>query len=109
VLLTVATAASAYLCLRWGGGLGLRLVMLGLSVGIAAVILQGNTEMNARLSNADHTFGSALVSDSGLKPGAYLAAVAALAITLGSVATLGYQGGLVESTRRLWPSKHDSV
>lgn len=109
VPLTVAIAATAGLFLKWGSGLGLRLVMLGLSLGLNVVILLGNTEMSRTLSYADHTFGPDLLSESGLRLGAYLTAVAALAITLGSVSALGYQPGFVESMRHLWPSKHDGV
>jgi hypothetical protein len=109
VPLTVAIAASACLFLKWGAGLGLRLLMLGLSVGIDLLTLLGYVQMNVTLSNAAHTFGPGLLSESGFGPGVYLAAVAALAITLGSVSALGYQRGAVESTPHLWPSKHDGV
>jgi hypothetical protein len=108
VSLTLAIAASAFIFLKWPG-IGLRLVMLGLSAGIDLVIVLGYVQMDISLGNASHYFGPGLLSDSGLKPGAYLTAVAALAVTLGSVSALGYQRGVVESTRPLWPSKHDSI
>ncbi len=107
--LALAAAASGYLFLKRRVGLAIRVAMLMLAAAIALVILLGSGEMNLRLSNATHTFGPDLLAQSGLKLGAYLSAVGAVAMALGAVFCLGYQPGLVNSSRQLWLQKHDMV
>jgi hypothetical protein len=107
--LAAAVAVTAYLFLKQRVGLALRVTLLVLTVAIGWVIAIGSTEMNARFSNASHAFGPGLLSQSGLKLGAYTSVVAALSIALGALLGLGYQPGLVEPSVQLWPQKHDMV
>ena len=107
--LAAGVAVTAYLFLKQRVGLALRVTLLVLTVAIGWVIAIGSTEMNARLSNASHTFGPGLLGQSGLKLGAYTSAVAVLSIALGALLGLGYQPGIDEPRVQLWPQKHDMV